>query len=189
MRHDPLIIILNGTGSVGKTSVANEFQKLVKPPFLKVHGDSFMQMLPVSLYDHPDGISVERENHGKGPIVNVVLGDTAQSLIRGFRRSVGAMATEGNNLIVDDLMLDPLDQAFYREILSGFDPKFVGLNAPLSILEEREQARGDRLLGLARWQFDRVHDGKTYDFELDTSQAAPFSLALAIAGRFGVAIQ
>ena len=58
--------------------------------------------------------------------------------------------------------------------------------APLDVLEAREIARGDRAIGLARWQFDKVHRGMTYDFEIDTSTLTPDACAAAIMQRFGL---
>ncbi|MBZ9829130.1 hypothetical protein LB534_27955 [Mesorhizobium sp. CA18] len=44
---------------------------------------------------------------------------------------------------------------------------------PQEVLETRESRRADRLPGLARWQFERVHLGVAYDLELDTSRLMP----------------
>ena len=54
------------------------------------------------------------------------------------------------------------------------------------MVERREKARGDRTLGLARWQYDKVHGGMSYDLELDTSVATPEALAGLIKEAFGV---
>jgi chloramphenicol 3-O phosphotransferase len=56
----------------------------------------------------------------------------------------------------------------------------VGVFAPLAVLEERERLRKDRILGLARWQFDRVHQGIDYDLAVDTSVESPESCAVRI---------
>jgi chloramphenicol 3-O phosphotransferase len=50
----------------------------------------------------------------------------------------------------------------------------------LAVLEEREKARGDRRSGLARFQFERVHDQKQYAMEVDTSVHSPTESAAAI---------
>jgi hypothetical protein len=73
---------------------------------------------------------------------------------------------EGNDLIVDDVMLGSGAAQQYRELPAQHEVHFVGLFVPLHVLEAREPERGDRLIGLARWQFHRVHSGMTYDFEL-----------------------
>ena len=57
--------------------------------------------------------------------------------------------------------------------LDGLRAFFVGVHCQLEILEERERNRGDRQIGLARWQFDRVHRYGAYDFTLDTSLLSP----------------
>ena len=54
------------------------------------------------------------------------------------------------------------------------------------VLEARERRRGDRLIGLARWQHGRMHAGMSYDLELDTSQATPAECAKLIKNRFGL---
>ncbi len=97
-----------------------------------------------------------------------------------MRHAIGAMAGQGNNLIVDDVIMSAEEQQEYRDLLAAFDPFFVALLAPLEIIEARERARGDRMLGLARWQYDRVHAGLTYDLEIDTANASPMQCARRI---------
>ena len=62
------------------------------------------------------------------------------------------------------------------KLLAAFEVFRVGVFAPLDILEARERQRGDRLIGLARWQFDRVHKDMKYDLEVDTSSASPMRM-------------
>jgi chloramphenicol 3-O phosphotransferase len=57
---------------------------------------------------------------------------------------------------------------------------------PLDVLEERERKRGDRDIGLARWLYDRVHQGIRYDLEIDTSFADPAKCAQQIRAAFGL---
>jgi chloramphenicol 3-O phosphotransferase len=93
------------------------------------------------------------------------------------------MALQGNNLIVDDVLLGN-EKKEYAQLLSDLEAYFVGLFAPLEILEAREQARGDRLIGLARWEYDKVHEGMRYDLEIDTSSATPLECARLISKKF-----
>ncbi|MDP3746426.1 MAG: hypothetical protein Q8Q88_05180 [Phenylobacterium sp.] len=96
------------------------------------------------------------------------------------------MAAQGNNLVVDDVMIGQGEAAEYRRILSGHAVRLVGLFAPLEVLEARERARGDREIGLARWQYDRVHRDIAYDLELDTSATTPLENAEKIRDAFGL---
>lgn len=180
----PKIIILNGIGSVGKSSTAKALQSFIADPFLHVQGDAFLEMLPASMMGHPDGIVFEQTIEDGQPSIVIEMGIVMDKAMRGMRSAVAAMAKEGNNLIVDDVMIDPADQEHYRKALKGFDVHFVGLFAPLDTLEQRERDRGDRLIGLARWQWDRVHKGITYDLEIDTSEASAVDCARRIATAF-----
>jgi chloramphenicol 3-O phosphotransferase len=96
------------------------------------------------------------------------------------------MAEAGNDVVVDEVLWDPDALADYRSRLAQFDFHIVGLFAPLEVIEERERQRGDRDLGLARWQYDKVHGGMEYDLELDTSSATPDELAARIKAAFGL---
>jgi len=101
----------------------------------------------------------------------------------GMRHAVAAMARAGNNLIVDDVLLEN-EMAEYAALLANVTFHAVGVFAPLDVLEARERERGDRLVGLARWQYDRVHQGKRYDLELDTSKATAMECAERIKRAF-----
>jgi chloramphenicol 3-O phosphotransferase len=98
---------------------------------------------------------------------------------------MAAMAEQGNNLIIDDVLCDG-EMPEYLSLLSRFDLHLVGVFAPLDVLEERERRRGDRLIGLARWQFDRVHAGIDYDLVVDTSLATAAQCAELIRQRFAL---
>ncbi len=179
------IILLNGVGSVGKSSIAKALQTITAEPFLHIEMDAFLNMMPECYWDDPDGLVFETVQQDGKPAVVIRSGPVADRTFRGMRHAIAALAGQGNNLIVDDVLVED-ELAEYAALLAGFTFHLVGLHAPLDILEARERARGDRLIGLARWQYDRVHRGKRYDLELDTSKAAPMECAQAIKGRFGL---
>jgi chloramphenicol 3-O phosphotransferase len=179
------IVLLNGVGSAGKSSIAKALQTMTAEPFLHVRMDAFLDMLPEALQDHPDGFAYEAIVEDGKPLIAIHTGPAGEQLMRGMRHAVVAMAAEGNNLIVDDVMLDGTG-AEYARLLSGFEVFRVGVFAPLDVLEARERERGDRLIGLARWQYVRVHAGMAYDLEIDTSRATPVECARLIKNRFGL---
>lgn len=179
------IIILNGVGSVGKTSIAKALQEITATPFLHVSMDVFCEMLPPAYFDHPDGMRfVTEESDGK-PSVVIHSGPVMDRLMDGMRHAIAALAASGNDLIVDDVMLGN-EPDEYRRVLAPYRVHWVGVTASLAVLEAREKARGDRLIGLARWQFDRVHAGRQYDLEIDTGNTAPAAAAGLIKARFGL---
>ena len=76
--------------------------------------------------------------------------------------------------------------------LRDFEVLFVGVKCPLEELERREHARGDRQIGFARMQSERVHRYGEYDFEIDTHRNTPEECAqqlmdLLLSGQKGLA--
>jgi chloramphenicol 3-O phosphotransferase len=177
------IVLLNGIGSSGKGSIAKALQTITTEPFLHVEMDAFLDMLPENSFGHPDGLTFEAVLEGGKLSVVITSGPVAERTFRGMRHAIAAMARQGNNLIVDDVMMAK-EQVEYAELLAAFELHLVGVFAPLEVLEERERQRGDRMIGLARWQYGRVHKGMTYDLELDTSKATPIECARLIKQRF-----
>ncbi|MER9918343.1 MULTISPECIES: chloramphenicol phosphotransferase [unclassified Mesorhizobium] len=177
------IVLLNGVGSAGKSSIARALQTIATERFLHVQMDAFIDMLPPALQDHADGFSFETVLEDGRPSVVIRSGPVGARTMRGMRHAIAAMAGQGNNLIVDDVIFDE-EIAEYVELLSSFDLHLVGVMAPLEVLEAREAARADRLPGLARWQYGRVHKGMDYDLEVDTSRLTPLECARRIQERF-----
>lgn len=177
------IVLLNGVGSAGKSSIARALQGMTIEPYLHVEMDAFLGMLPEALQENMPGFAYKTDwEHGK-PSVAIEAGPVGRRAMQGMRHAIAAMARQGNNLIVDDAMLDA-EMAHYLELLSDFAVFSVGVFAPLDVLEARESARADRLPGLARWQFERVHKGVAYDLEVDTSLFSAQECAVRIQRQF-----
>ena len=183
MNRPARIVLLNGVGSVGKSSIAKALQAIASTPFLHVQMDSFLEMMPEASFGHPDGLIFETRQEDGKPAVVIHGGPVAERTFRGMRHAVAAMAAQGNDMIVDDVLLNGV-AAEYVELLAPFTLILVKVFAPLDVLEARESARGDRMIGLARWQFERVHAGIAYDLEVDTSRATALECAQFIKQRF-----
>jgi chloramphenicol 3-O phosphotransferase len=177
------IVLLNGVGSAGKTSIAKALQSIARVPLLHVQMDAFLDMLPEAMIGHPDGLVFEPIEQDGKPVVAIKSGPVAERAFRGMRHTVAALAAQGNDLVVDEVLLGTKARE-YAELLSPFRLHWVGIFAPLDVLEARERQRGDRLIGLARWQYDRVHQNTKYDLELDTSRASPKACAELIRDAF-----
>jgi chloramphenicol 3-O phosphotransferase len=149
MEHGKIILI-SGTSSSGKSTLAKGLQKSLGEPFLHLQLDSYIEMLP-------------RTDDW----------EMFQRMVRGMNRSVAVMSEEGNNLIVDHVLVDNSWLNQLLGLLRGRYVLFVGLHCPLDELERRERARDARRQGFARQQIESVHKGKTYDLELDTSVLSP----------------
>lgn len=177
------IVLLNGVGGAGKSSIARALQTITAAPFLHVQMDAFIDMLPAALQDHADGFSFETVLENGRPSVVIRSGPVGARTMRGMRHAIAAMAEQGNNLIVDDVIFGG-EISEYLQLLSGFDLHLVGVMAPLDVLEAREAARADRLPGLARWQYGRVHEGIDYDLEVETGHLSPLECARRIQQEF-----
>ena len=148
--------------------------------------DAFLDMLPEKMFGDPDGLVFEATQDDGKPVLAIRSGPVLRRAMQGMRQAIAAMAAQGNNLIVDEVMLEARTAQDYRDLLRPFDLRLVGLFAPLEVLEARERQRGDREIGLARWQYGRVHQGVTYDLEVDTATAPPAACARLIRDAFGL---
>jgi chloramphenicol 3-O phosphotransferase len=180
----PRVIILNGVGSAGKSSTARALQAITAEPFLHVTMDTFIDMLPEAMFGHPDGLIFETMQDQGKPCIIIRTGPVIERAMQGMRHAIAAMAAQGNNLVVDEVVTGREKAREYRSLLSRFDVRWVGLFASLDVLEARERERGDRHIGLARWQYGRVHSGMTYDLEIDTAATTPMENARKIRDAF-----
>lgn len=186
------IIILNGVSSVGKSSISRALQAVTAAPFLYVEMDAYLAAMPLKYQDHPDGLSYEHGQANGRPTMQVKTGEVAERALSGMRHAAAAMAGQGNNLIIDEVFFGDRDNGFcnpvaeYRRLLTPYTLKMVGVFALLEVIEAREAARGDRMVGMARWQFDEIHHGMRYDLEVDSSAASPDECAWHIKAAFGL---
>src|SRR6202000_2622361 len=141
------IILLNGAGSAGKSSLAKALQALLPEPFLHVAMDAFLEMMPAKTLNTPDGLSFETILEDGKPSGIVTSGPAQERALKGMRHAVAAMADVGCDLIVDEVLFDPAPLAEYRALLARHRLWVVGVRAPLDVLEGRERARGEREIG------------------------------------------
>ena len=142
------IILLNGVGSVGKTSIAKALQTITRETFLHVSMDAFMDMMPAASFEHSDGVTFKTIQEDGKPSVIIHTGPVAARVFRGMRHAVAAMAAQGNNMILDEVLLDE-EKREYPALLAPFELHLVGVFAPLEVLEDRERKHADRMIDLA----------------------------------------
>jgi chloramphenicol 3-O phosphotransferase len=158
-------IFLNGASSSGKTAIAKALQETVTEPYLHVALDAFFDMVPI------------RYVVGENPWT---ITEAVGKMVCGFHGAIAALVTAGNNVIVDHVLQEA---AWVRECATFLAPHrsiLVGVHCPLAELERREAARPDRSIGLARFQWARVHAHQLYDVEVDTSKQSPEECARQI---------
>lgn len=192
-----IVIILNGPSAAGKTSIQNELQKKSKQFYLKVGIDTFFDaLLPapdlsafektkeLSQYTN-DGIlirqvrlKIDKEGH---QIVPLTIGPAGDLVIHGMHAAIEAYAQQGNNLVVDYILYKPEWLAnLVNALKNNKTVYFIGIKAPLHVLEEREKKRATSPVGHARSHYNTVHTNMVYDLELDVSALTPEQSAAKI---------
>jgi chloramphenicol 3-O phosphotransferase len=145
------VIFLNGASSSGKTSLARALQRQLAPAFLTFAEDMFFSTLPDRAFDEAQGFRY------------------GSRLYKGFTHCVRTMVECENRVIVDTVAWVPGCLAGFVNALWDMNVFAVGVHCPLDILEQREQQRKDRSIGLSRRQIEQVHRNAIYDLEVDTS--------------------
>lgn len=167
------IILLSGTSSAGKTSLAHALQVAMPEPYFRLGSDDQFALL------HPRFLrpgSPEREA-------------VRFPMVRAYYRSLAALASGGCNVVADTILIpDWPDVPAMRRVnleclhlLSQEQVYVVGVQCSLEELERRERERGDRGIGSARAQYAAVHAHGCYDLTVDTSRQSPNECASEIA--------
>lgn len=150
------IVVLNGTSSSGKTSIARAFQELAPRVFLNFSIDSILYALPVS--------AIERIQRG-----DAISDLRFPELVRAFYACVRELASLGHDLVIDHAVISQREAELLLSAVEGHKTLFVGVDCPVDVLAERERARGDRRIGMAAAQSARIHQWLQYDLRIDTA--------------------
>jgi chloramphenicol 3-O phosphotransferase len=145
-------IILNGASSAGKTSIAIALQRLSTIPMLHVSLDTFTDMF-----------------HWPAIGDKVVRGECHRVGVANFHATLPILASTRFPIVIDHVFEEHAWFEACRDALKAKQVYFVGVHCPIAVLEQREMARGNRRIGLSRWQFERVHEGKPYALNVDSS--------------------
>lgn len=145
------VIFLNGASSSGKSTLAKALQGRLEQPYLHIAEDMFFAAFPSREYSQ-----AEHFRYGT-------------RLYKGFAQCVRTLVTCDNLVIVDTVAWNPGSLTEFVDALWDMQVCAIGVHCPLSILEERELQRKDRSLGLARRQYQLVHQNALYDLEVDTA--------------------
>lgn len=179
------ILILNGTSSSGKSTLAKALQATLDAPHLHIGIDTYIFALPQRYLRPPLWSEIQEYVYHDDALVAVKFGDLGHQLFAAMHESVAGLARSGFSVIVDHVLLDDLLLRDCVETLVDLPVWFVGVRCPIFVVEQREQERADRTLGQARAQSHTVHAGKSYDVEVDTSISTPEQCAAQVMARIG----
>lgn len=182
------VIFLNGTSSVGKTTLAHAIQDESSIPFVYWGIDTLFSLVPPNWgggRDGPlsrDGFWYDRtaSDESGQPSVVIRYGDVGRRMLRSAQTAAAAFAHGGDNLVIDELLLTPDLLPAWMDALSGLEVLLVRVTCPLAVAEQRERHRRSPN-GLARGHYQTVHNhGATYDLTIDTTTGTPTELARAV---------
>ena len=181
------VIVLNGTTSSGKTTLASLLQAELASAgecWIIIALDDFFAKLPFDWVQLGNHVGAHAE---QGIVFEMVdgeierrLGPVGAQLIAAYRGAVGSAARAGLNVIVDEVLLSEEDWEAWKVELAGLDPFWVRVELVLDLVEARERDRGNRVIGMARAQYGVVHRHATYDLVVDTATMDPKTAADAI---------
>ena len=187
------VILLNGTSSAGKTTLAKHLQRALPGCWQHMALDQFRDGLP----DHYRGLNAPQGTTGAAGLnvvpntghdlafTEVVFGEEGQRMLRGMRRAMRAMIDAGVNIIIDDILLTPDFLHDYLEVFNANQVLLVGVRCDLRIIEAREAQRLGRFPGTAAGQFISCHAHETYDIEVDTGRQSPEACAAQVIDAVG----
>jgi chloramphenicol 3-O phosphotransferase len=176
------IILLNGCGSAGKTSIARSIQYLSCESWLTFGIDTFIEMI---LFQKEEGRSryfdlIPGKNE-RGLTMRAEKRPEGEKFFSIISRFADLLASNDNNLIIDEILLGDVEVKAYLNTLQNHTVYFVGVFCDLAKMQEREILRRDRAIGLSNDQIDRVHAGlREYDLSVDTTHATAFEVARQI---------
>jgi chloramphenicol 3-O phosphotransferase len=171
------MIILNGGSSSGKSGIVRCLQAVLPDPWLAFGCDSFVDALPAKMQASDEGIAVAADGE-------VSVGADFRALEAAWRDGVAAMARAGARVIIDDVFLGgAASQRRWQKALGGLAVLWVGVRCDSAVAAGREIARGNRTQGMAASQADVVHEGVSYDLQVDTTHTESLACARTIAAR------
>lgn len=182
-----LTVVLHGASSAGKTSIARALQSAWPGP-LQVSGlDTFLACQSRAFFgddEQPsDGLTWNVLAGAPDEVAAIRVGPLGEALTAAAHAYWRACAVGGLDQVVDDVWLTRASADGLTSALAGLPALWVGVRCPADVLVDRERRRGDRSIGQARWQHDRVHAWRSYDLELDTSQSSPQECAARVLDR------
>jgi chloramphenicol 3-O phosphotransferase len=183
----PDVFLVNGPSSAGKTTLCRALQAAISEPYLVAAFDDFIFMSAPRYYRGADGkeqsefdaytaLGVEMINTsppGAPPSIAARFGPVFRRLVDSMAPAVRALVDGGNRVIFDHVLHDAAMYESCRRAFAGLDVFSIDVFCPVEILEARERARGNRVLGRARGLADVVHKFMPYDLKIDTGANPP----------------
>lgn len=170
-----MIILLNGTSSAGKTTLARILQQRYDGVLLLYGVDTMVQgAFPLKCDEPPwdeHAIQLELSEQDGSPVAKLQVSPYMYPVYRSAVQFYQLLSAQGYDLIVDELLFDAHRIDPYFDLLANETVHFIGVQPDREVVVQRERERGDRIPGLAAGLYDEVyHPLFEYDLLLDTGR-------------------
>lgn len=170
-----MIILLNGTSSAGKTTLALALQQRYNGILLRYGVDCLVQgAFPEKCDAHPwneHAIRLDLSERDGSPVATLRVSPYMYPVYRSAVQFYRSLSMLGYHLIVDELLFDNQRVTPYFDLLADQTVYFIGVKPDREVVVQRERSRGDRIPGLAAGLYDEVyHPLFSYDLSLDTGR-------------------
>ena len=111
------VVVLNGTASAGKTTLAAAVKRLGGDSWTIVAQDDFAQALvpdAIAFVSGGPGFNFVRTDDGS---MHVEAGTLGQQVLAEYRRATAAAARSGSDVVVDECMFDSNGWAVWQAVL------------------------------------------------------------------------
>jgi chloramphenicol 3-O phosphotransferase len=146
-----MLIVLYGTSSAGKTSLARALQAIWPRPLLHIEADCFAPTLGPHAADDDD---------------------LRERIVIAMHEAIAAIGRSGVDTVADgSLPGEPELRDRCLAILRGVSgTKVVAVRCAVEVLRQREAARAHPVPGWAEQQHATIYDGVEFDFSIDTTE-------------------
>jgi chloramphenicol 3-O phosphotransferase len=147
-----MLIVLFGTSSSGKTSIAQALQLIWPTPLLDIEADRLIPTIAEERFHECDDNLKER-------------------LVLAMHEAIAAFGRSGIDTIADGSMPGQPDlrDRCIKILRDAAPTKLVAVRCSLDELRAREAARADRIKGWAEEQSKTLYDGVEFDYSIDTT--------------------
>lgn len=178
------IIFLNGSSSVGKTSIAKEIMNQSNDLWLFFSIDFLVnewvdkKFICIDSEEHEEWqknwFFHKRSSYDGMPLTIAADGSDAQELHRDVIDSITLLSKKGRDIIIDEVLMTKDAFKYYAKNLKEFAVVYlIAVRCDLFEAEKREQQRGDRWLGQSRGFLSAYDNVPFYDITVDTTHISP----------------
>jgi len=180
------IILLNGITCAEKTNICTALQAVWDEPSLCLSLEQLLDLIP----NPKQALPVGADHLASTPQANALGGNALyacdprrQQVISGMHRMIAALASIGNQVIVDHFLFEPHWLCECAQLFCELPTFFVGVRCAPAKQGQHEWESGSCTFDPAQAQLAAVHTPGVYDLELDPARFSPQECALQIKRR------